>query len=156
MEQNTTVQLPSIASSHDLWLSVQELHQIRHREAKVLHSHCMGNDIYLDQITVLLGMACNAPATGNLQAPSATVAAALSIVCNSPARGLEKEVMSCVRQRRKLVIQTFLKSQIVVKAAHPSDQEAALCHHYRLLARPACRLARWIAQGDALVVRAEA
>jgi hypothetical protein len=159
LEQNTTLQLPCTShntptSSHDLWLSVQELHEIRHREATVLHRHCLRNDIYLDQIAVLLSMACNAPTSGGiLQAPRATVAAAVSIVCNSPARGLEKEVMACVRQRRKLVIQTFLKSQMAVKAAAPpTDQEATLAHHYIQLARPACRLARWIAQGDALVI----
>jgi hypothetical protein len=160
MDQNTTVQVPCCSTpnpnSDPLWLSVQELHEIRHREATVLHRDCLRNDIYLDQITILLGMACNAPSVENL--PRGAAATALSIVCNSPARGLEKEAMSCVRQRRRAVIQTFLKSQLAVKALAVGavDQEAALCQHYHQLARPACRLARWIAQGDALVVRADA
>jgi hypothetical protein len=175
MDQNTTVQVPCIGvhsdtsstctsstntststpNSEHLWLSVQELHEIRHREATVLHRDCLRNDIYLDQITILLGMACNAPSVDKL--PRGTAVTALTIVCNSPARGLEKETMSCVRQRRKAVIQTFLKSQLAVKAlaVDARDREAALCQHYRQLALPACRLARWIAQGDALVVTAE-
>lgn len=135
-----------------LWFSPEDLQQIRFREANVIkiHKFC---DYYLHQMTCLLGVAC-----GACEDIIDDVTPQL-FVASSPARGLEKEVLPCVRHRRKEVIQTLLRSQRALQK-HPQKftlefQQTALSQHYTRLARPATRLAQLIAQGDRMALQEE-
>ncbi|CAB9518075.1 expressed unknown protein [Seminavis robusta] len=152
MAQNTTEVVDRTHHDTDtLWFSAQELSKIRHREAHVLHNH-RSSDYYVHQITQLLGMACHSTTTSTT---SVAIKDAISFVSSSTARGLEKEAVACVRQRRKQVIRTFLQSQhVLLQRAHqfsPDYRATALSRHYQKLARPAVRLAQMIAHGDAMV-----
>ena len=156
LSQNTqhASQLPPIDALilDALWFSHEDLFQIRMREGGVIkvHKFC---DYYIHQMTCLLGVACGACEESDDCTPQLFVA-------QSPARGLEKEVLPCVRHRRKEVIQTLLRAQRALQK-HPQKftpefQQTALSQHYIRLARPSSRLAQLIAQGDELALQSEA
>jgi hypothetical protein len=78
-------------------------------------------------------------------------------VARSEARGLEREVLACFRQRRKQVIRDLLKAQTALKSWRGDKQQVfslefqqkALSQHYQRLARPSVRFAQILADGDA-------
>ena len=153
-----------------LWFTAQELHDIRKREAHVIYHHKTCS-YYVDQVMALLGDACRT--AGGAADGAGAVAGAVS--CNndtsnnylhhnylaqSMARGLEGQILSCIRQRRKQVLATFLKSQTSLQHYTTKDgrhfskefQQQTLSEHYQKLAQPAKQVARLLALADAKTV----
>ena len=157
-----------------LWFSPEDLYDIRLREANVVKIRRFCDD-YLQEVASLLGSAistagANKPTASpssvpTIVPPPAAVEQHSDYLASSPARGLESQIMPCMRQRRKQVVTTFLKSQTSLShyqrqeggRSFPTDlRQRALSEHYQRLARPAQLVAQWLAAGDARVVVVEA
>jgi hypothetical protein len=153
-----------------LWFSPNELYFIRVREAKIIkEARC--SDEYIDQVSCLLELACatiqpanelklnNEGSDEDSFASDASSIEAPMWISNSPARGLEREMLPCFRQRRKEAIRSFLKSQMALQSWRcpegrgfsPDFQQRALSEYYQKLSRPAAYLAQLLGEGDAMV-----
>ncbi|CAB9505933.1 expressed unknown protein [Seminavis robusta] len=151
----------------NLWFSAQELQQIRARESMFIKLNRRYCEHYVQSVSSLFTKArqnISEQSSGDSLANndnhvSPTV---LSLICQSPARGLERDVIPRFRLRRKEVIQKFLtlQAKLLIKEALLSTEEYecqqhALSLHYEKLARPSARLAQWLAVGDAHATRVE-
>ena len=138
-----------------VWYSADEFYHSRRCDAHWInfYSHC--DDKYKQELFQVLGAAC-----GKLPAARAPLVA----LSSSPARGLEREMTPCFRQRKKQVVGNVLQSQAALLAyastknidgnnAHKGAE--ILANHYRKLALPATRFARLLGQGDAAAVALE-
>ena len=149
-----------------LWFSPEDLYDIRLREANIVKIHRFCDD-YQHTAASMLGLAisCAKPPTAATAAASCDAVQANNnnsehyyyTLATSPARGLESQIMPCMRQRRKQVVTTFLKSQTSLSLYRPLTLNAdlrqrALSEHYQKLARPALLVAQWLAAGDARAV----
>jgi len=136
------------------WFSPDELNQVLLREVRIVQTFS-ASDLYRQQVMQLLSNVTHQDASTQVEAPHQYVA-------DSPARGLESQIVGCIRVRRKQVVQTFLKSQKGLSAWRgPAEggseevmltadfQRHALAEHYQKLSAPAVRLACLLAQGDA-------
>jgi hypothetical protein len=150
----------------NVWWTQEEMNHHRYCDGYLIHfySRC---DAYMNQLLQLLGMACGKHTNDshcNGITASSTTARAAFVISHCDARGLEREMVPCFRQRKKHVVANVLKSQASLrtwkgskqattadnKNAKPDDFAAqVLASHYRKLAQPAIRFACLLAQGDA-------
>lgn len=155
----------TVLNRDQLWFSADDLYKIRLREANIVKIHRFSDD-YMEEAASLLGSAVRSVTLGvntdKQQARAPTAAEYGYYLAGSAARGLESQIVPCIRQRRKQVVTTFLKSQrSLANYRIPTDgssfsvdwQQRALSEHYQKLAGPAQRVAHWLAAGDALVAR---
>ena len=142
------------------WFSADELHEIRLREARLVGTYRHHDDYYQEQSMGLLSAAAS-----NANSLTQTQAQQAMFVAGNAARGLESQIIPCIRQRKKQALQAFFKSQHalqqwrgydpntrVVCQLTPELQRQALSDHYHKLAAPAVRLAQLLAQGDAIAI----
>ena len=164
---NTVVDSDTTITHKDksnLWFSYEDLQDIRLREANVVKIHRFSED-YMEEVASLLGEACSSmKATIQQKQAAVDIHVSTEFLAKSAARGLECQIMPCIRQRRKQVVATFLKSQTSLQqwkapqdGRHftPDFQQQALSEHYQKLARPAQLLAQLLAAGDARVAQME-
>ena len=131
-----------------VWYSASEFFHSRRCDAYWINFYTHCDDTYRQELIKVLGAAC-----GKL----APTPEPLMVLSSSPARGLEREMTPCFRQRKKQVVGNVLQSQAALQAYKETNKTATndhksaeiLARHYRKLALPAARFARLLAQGDA-------
>lgn len=170
------LEINNVLDKSSLWFSADELYEIRLREAEVVKSHRL-NQYYTEQIAVVLSEAVRSIRKKTASTTASTSAASslplfkdsAEFLANSPARGLECQVVPCMRQRRHQVRTTFLKSQAslrrwtapnddatssaITKRITPALQQQALSEHYQQLSRPSQRVAQLLGEGDARMAK---
>lgn len=127
-----------------LWWSDRELDLIHHRENRVYES-CHSSSNYLKNVRQLWSTCAKASCK-----PFST--RRIQNVAGARSRGLEVDVIECVRDRRLKVIQSILTAQENLKLndIDPMIQEKVLSARYKNMSRTATRFAQKMAEGDEL------
>lgn len=142
----------------NLWWSGEEMFEIMTREKSAISvmSYCCQH--YTTQVLCLMKIA-----RGKTYMPgnATTESPAPLWVANSPARGLEKDIVQGFKQRKRQVIRKVLESQAVLKSGRhevtgedvsPEMQSRLLSNQYQKWSDPMVRFAQVLAEGDAQAV----
>jgi len=142
----------------NLWWSGEEMFEIMTREKSAISvmSYCCQH--YTTQVLCLMKIA-----RGKTYMPgmATSESSAPLWVANSPARGLEKDIVQGFKQRKRQVIRKVLESQRVLKSGRheitgedvsADMQSRLLSNQYQKWSDPMVRFAQVLAEGDAQAV----
>jgi len=157
---HTVPQVPD-EDKHLVWYNNEDFHEQHRHDAHYIHYFARDEDSpYRQDLLQILGVACGKLA---LSEDTSKACRALAV---SPIRGLEKESLSCFRQRKKQVVDNVLKSQASLQSwryssflrhqgkCNVSDCHRLLAAHHAKLSAPSRRFARLMGEGDASTVAA--
>ncbi|CAB9519516.1 expressed unknown protein [Seminavis robusta] len=143
----------------DCWWSPSEMGEIQAREKSAVSVMSFCCEHYTSQVLSVLKEAHN---TIKGMDSDSTVASPESVwVANSPARGLERDIVQGFKQRKRKVIRKVLESQRVLQQGRHCEtgeapplevQSNILSTQYRRWSYPMTRFAQVLAEGDAQVV----
>lgn len=139
----------------NVWWSGHEMLDIMSREKSAVNVMSFCCDHYTNEVLNVMKAARD-------KTHSVGTATSSSIwVANSPARGLERDIVQGFKQRKRQVIRKVLQSQRVLKAGrhHVTGQQAppelrsqVLSTQYQKWCHPMVRFAQVLAEGDAQAV----
>jgi len=139
----------------NVWWSGHEMLGIISREKSAIHVMSFCCDHYTNEVLNVMKMARDKTCVAGTATSSGIW------VANSPARGLERDIVQGFKQRKRQVIRKVLQSQRVLKTgrhhvtgqhAPPELQSQVLSTQYQKWCHPMVRFAQVLAEGDAQAV----
>ena len=142
----------------NIWWSGREMLEIQSREKTAIGVMSFCCDNYTAQVLNVLKLARDKTC---LVGMAVATSDSPLWVANSPARGLERDIVQGFKQRKRQVVRKVLQSQHDLKTvrhdvtgelATPDQKTRLLSHQYQKWSHPMLRFAQVMAEGDARAV----
>lgn len=142
----------------NIWWSGREMLEIQSREKSAIGVMSFCCDNYSEQVLNVLKLARDKTC---LVGRAAIASEAPLWVANSPARGLERDIVQGFKQRKRHVVRKVLQSQhdlqtvrhdVTGELATADQKTRLLSHQYQKWSHPMVRFAQVMAEGDAQAV----